>query len=61
VVITEEYHCYQLQILSNMFLSRLTIYVEEMIGDYKWGFRFESVRMQCSHIILNVVKISLLY
>jgi hypothetical protein len=40
LVIAEEYHCYQLHtVLSNILVSRLTQYVDEIIEDHQCGFR----------------------
>jgi hypothetical protein len=39
VVSTEEYHCYQLhRVLSSILVSRLTPYVDEIVGDHECGF-----------------------
>jgi hypothetical protein len=41
VVIVETYHCYQLhtKFYSNIFLSRLRLYIDEIIGGHQCWFR----------------------
>jgi hypothetical protein len=57
-IVTEAYHFLSTayKILSNILLSRLTPYEEEIIGDHKWGFGANSstsIHIFCIYQILE--------